>query len=82
MQGDLERLEKQLQVLKQGLKQDPTNLELANRYWKAVVLAQSGRYVHDAYRSGRSRRVSALRLSHGLTRSCFRAAERAPRGTF
>ena len=51
MQGDLERREKQLQVLKQSLKQDPTNLELANRYWKAVGLAQSGRYVHDAHRS-------------------------------
>jgi hypothetical protein len=51
VQGELERQEKQLQVLKQSLKQDPTNLELANRYWKAVGLAQSGRYVHDACRS-------------------------------
>jgi hypothetical protein len=43
MQGDLERQEKQLQVLKQSLMQDPTNLELANRYWKAVGPSQSGR---------------------------------------
>jgi hypothetical protein len=51
VQGELERQEKQLQVLKQSLKQDPTNLELANRYWKVVGLAQSGRYVRDPYRS-------------------------------
>lgn len=50
MRGDLERREKELQALRQSLKQDPTNLELANRYWKAICSSQCGRYVHDAYR--------------------------------
>jgi hypothetical protein len=50
MQGDSERHEKELQALRQNLKQDPTNLELANRYWKAVGSSQSGGYVRDAYR--------------------------------
>jgi len=50
MQGDLERREKVLETLRRSLKQDPTNLELANRYWKAIGSAQCGGYVHDAYR--------------------------------
>jgi hypothetical protein len=50
MQGDLERREKELQAHRQSLKQDPTNLELANRYWKAIDSSQCGGYVHDAYR--------------------------------
>jgi hypothetical protein len=50
MQGDCERREKELQALRQSLQQDPTNLELANRYWTAVGSFQSGRYVGEAYR--------------------------------
>ncbi len=50
MQGDLERREKEVQVLRRSLKKDPTNLELANRYWRAVGSSQCGGSVHDAYR--------------------------------
>jgi hypothetical protein len=50
MQGGLERREKELQALRQSLKQDPTNLGLANRYWNAIGSSQCGGYVHDAYR--------------------------------
>jgi hypothetical protein len=50
MQGDRERREKELEALRQKLKQDPTNLELANRYWTAVGYSQSGGYVREAYR--------------------------------
>jgi hypothetical protein len=50
MQGDRERREKELEALRQKLKQDRTNLELANRYWTAVGYSQSGGYVREAYR--------------------------------
>jgi len=48
--GDLERRENDLSALRQNLKQDPTNLELATRYWTAVGDSQSGGCVRDAYR--------------------------------
>jgi|ERR1019366_7460774 hypothetical protein len=50
MRGDCERHEKELQALRQNLEQDPTNLELATRYWTAVGSFQSGGYVREAYR--------------------------------
>lgn len=50
MHGDWERHRKELVVLRESLKQDPTNLELANRYWNAVGNGQSGGDVRDAYR--------------------------------
>ena len=50
MRGDSERREKELQAFRQSLKQDPTDLGLANRYWKAIGSSQCGGYVHDAYR--------------------------------
>jgi hypothetical protein len=50
MQRDLERREKELQALRLSLKQDPTNLGLANRYWKVIGSSQCGGYVHAAYR--------------------------------
>lgn len=51
MQGDLERREKEFSALRQSLKQDPTNLELADRYWNAIGSSQCGGAIHDAYRS-------------------------------
>jgi hypothetical protein len=50
MHGDLERRERELETLGSNLKQDPTNLELANRYWTAIGSAQCGGAVRDAYR--------------------------------
>jgi hypothetical protein len=47
---DWECREKELQALRQNLKQDPTNLDLADRYWTAVGSGQSGGLVRDAYR--------------------------------
>jgi len=49
MQGDLERRKKELIVLRQSLKQDPTNLALADRYWSAIG-SHSGGDPRDAYR--------------------------------
>lgn len=52
MQGDLdrrERREKELTALRDHLKQDPTNLELAHRYWNAMG-PECGGAVFDAYR--------------------------------
>src|SRR5215471_14315622 len=46
MQGDPERREKEA---RDRLKQDPTNLELADRYWKAMGPVCGGA-VFDAYR--------------------------------
>ena len=50
MRGDLERREMELNALRQSLKQDPTNLEVADRYWNAIGSSQCGGAVHDAYR--------------------------------
>lgn len=47
-QGDFERREK-VKALRASLKQDPTNLELADRYWNAVR-CECGGAVRDAYR--------------------------------
>src|SRR5580698_4747595 len=79
MKGDLERQEKQLQVLKQSLKQDPTNLELANRYWKAVGLAQSGRYVRDAYRGAALASGVGAAASARAYRELFSCSGEGPR---
>jgi hypothetical protein len=50
MPTDWERREEALESIRQALKGDPTNLELANRYWKALDSARSGRDVIVAYR--------------------------------
>jgi hypothetical protein len=78
MQGDLERQEKQLQVLKQSLKQDPTNLESAIATGRRLALLRVADMSTTPTVARRSRPVPALRLSHELTGSCFRAAEKAP----
>lgn len=49
MQGDRERREKEIAALRATLKQDPTNLELADRYWNAMGPVVGGA-VRDAYR--------------------------------
>jgi len=49
MRGDLERREKELNALRLALNQDPTNIELADRYWAVIGFAQSGGAVRDAY---------------------------------
>jgi hypothetical protein len=50
MRGDWDRLIAERDSLRQNLKRDPTNLQLADRYWKAIGSSQCGGAVHDAYR--------------------------------
>jgi hypothetical protein len=45
-----ERRSEALESIRRSLNDDPTNLELANRYWAALEGARSGRYVIVAYR--------------------------------
>ena len=50
------------ETLRQARISDPTNLDAANRYWDAVGVSQSGRYVIEAFRS------AALTSHAGLSR--------------
>jgi hypothetical protein len=50
METDWVRRENEIAALRETLKQDPTNLEVADRYWNAVGFGKSGGVVRDAYR--------------------------------
>ena len=39
-----------LETLRQALNSDPTNLDVANRYWNALAVSQCGRDVIETYR--------------------------------
>ena len=76
MQGDLERREKELIALKQSLKQDPTNLELADRYWSAIGSGQWGGGVRDAYRDAAlASSVGAAAFARAYRDLCLRSGE-------
>lgn len=53
MLGDFERRNKAFSQIRESLKRDPTNLDLANRYWHALAGpggdVRSGQHVIDAY---------------------------------
>ena len=65
MSGDWERRNQALDRIREGLKQDPANLELANQYWVALAGDRgegdyrSGHNVIEAYRE------AALRSTEG-----------------
>jgi hypothetical protein len=65
MSKDWERRNQALNRIREGLKQDPANLELANQYWVAL----SGDRGEDDYRSGQNvteaYREAALRSTEG-----------------
>src|ERR1700719_3491190 len=65
MSGDWEHRDQALNRIREGLKQDPANLELANQYWVAL----SGDRGEDDYRSGQNvieaYREAALRSTEG-----------------
>ena len=50
MSKDWERRNQALNRIREGLKQDPANLELANQYWVALA----GDRGEDDYRSGQN----------------------------
>jgi hypothetical protein len=52
MPGKWSRLNEELETIRLSLKRDPTNIELANRYWATIARGdyRSGRYVIEAYR--------------------------------
>jgi hypothetical protein len=52
MHGKSSRLDEEIAIVRQSLENDPTNIELANRYWATIAQGdyRSGRYVIDAYR--------------------------------
>ena len=59
MSGDWERRNQALNRIREGLKQDPANLELAHQYWVALAGDRSGQHVIEAYRE------AALRSTEG-----------------
>lgn len=52
MLGNRSRLDEALARIRQSLEEDPTNIELANRYWAKITEGgyRSGCYVIEAYR--------------------------------
>ena len=81
MSSERSRLDEALASIRQSLKDDPTNIELANRYWTTLAEAgyHSGRYAIEAYRD------AALASSMGggalcrAYRELFLASGEAPR---
>jgi len=72
----MERRERKIAPLRQNLKQDQTNLELADRYWSTVGSGQSGRIVRDAYRGAAlASSAGAATFARAYRDLCLRTGE-------
>jgi hypothetical protein len=78
------RLDEALASIRQSLIDDPTNLELANRYWATLAEGdyRSGRYVIEAYREAAvASSMGAAALSHAY-RELFLVSGERPRSEY
>ena len=71
-----------VESLKQALISDPTNVEAANRYWRALGSWQSGGYVIEAFRAAAlASREGVVAFAHAY-RELFENSGEAPRPAF
>ena len=83
MFGDSERRNKTLKHIREALKQDPANLELANRYWGALAGPgddrRSGQHVIEAYREAALRSTDGAVAFARAYRDLFEVSGESPR---
>jgi len=78
------RLNEELARILQSLKEDPTNIELANRYWATLAEGdyRSGAYVIEAYREAAlASNAGAAAFARAYRELCWRSGE-GPRRFF
>ena len=78
------RLDEALASIRQSLRDDPTNIELANRYWTTLAEGdyRSGQYVIEAYReSALVSSIGAAALSRAY-RELFLVSGEGPRAGY
>lgn len=71
-----------LETLRQALISNPTNLDDANRYWKAVRYSQSGGHVIEAFRSAALASQAGVVAFARAYRELFQNSGEGPRAIF
>ena len=83
MFGDSERRNQALNHVRESLKQDPANLELANRYWGALAGPggdlRSGHHVIEVYREAALRSTDGALAFARAYRDLFEVSGESPR---
>ena len=71
-----------IESLKKALASDPTNIDAANRYWKALGVWQSGGHVIEAFRAAAIASCKGVAALARAYRELFESSGEGPRPVF